>query len=40
MIILSVTQQICMLSIRLYSHTSGKNHFHEMNGDLRMAGWK
>ena len=20
--------------------TSGKNHFHEMNGDVGMAGWK
>ena len=23
-----------------YSCTSGKNHFHEMNGDIGMAGWK
>ena len=22
------------------SGTSGKNHFHEMNGDVGMAGWK
>ena len=22
------------------STTSGKNHFHEMNGDVGMAGWK
>ena len=22
------------------SGTSGKNHFHEMNGDVRMAQWK
>ena len=21
-------------------NTSGKNHFHEMNGDVGMAGWK
>ena len=21
-------------------YTSGKNHFHEMNGDVGMAGWK
>ena len=25
--------------IQVYS-TSGKNHFHEMNGDVGMAGWK
>ena len=24
----------------LYLNTSGKNHFHEMNGDVGMAGWK
>ena len=24
----------------LLLHTSGKNHFHEMNGDVGMAGWK
>ena len=26
----------------LYAHkvTSGKNHFHEMNGNVGMAGWK
>ena len=24
----------------LFSFTSGKNHFHEMNGDVGMAGWK
>ena len=23
-----------------YIITSGKNHFHEMNGDVGMAGWK
>ena len=22
------------------SGTSGKNHFHEMNGDVGMAGWR
>ena len=22
------------------SGTSGKNHFHEMNGDVGVAGWK
>ena len=22
------------------NYTSGKNHFHEMNGDVGMAGWK
>ena len=21
-------------------YTSGKNHFHEMNGDVGMAGWR
>ena len=24
----------------LHLSTSGKNHFHEMNGDVVMAGWK
>ena len=23
-----------------YNCTSGKNNFHEMNGDVGMAGWK
>ena len=23
-----------------HPYTSGKNHFHEMNGDVGMAGWK
>ena len=23
-----------------HNYTSGKNHFHEMNGDVGMAGWK
>ena len=34
-------------SVHVHSHshsalyyTSGKNHFHEMNGDVGMAGWK
>ena len=25
---------------RIGFSTSGKNHFHEMNGDVGMAGWK
>ena len=25
---------------QLNTYTSGKNHFHEMNGDVGMAGWK
>ena len=25
---------------KIIIHTSGKNHFHEMNGDVGMAGWK
>ena len=29
---------ICNQTSYLYSHTSGKNHFHEMNGDVGMAG--
>ena len=24
----------------IFIFTSGKNHFHEMNGDVGMAGWK
>ena len=42
---------VCMIKLRLpflyaahmyqkISATSGKNHFHEMNGDVGMAGWK
>ena len=39
---------VCLIQPFLYvahmyqkiSGTSGKNHFHEMNGDVGMAGWK
>ena len=37
---------VVIMCVNLYraiiSHnmTSGKNHFHEMNGDVGMAGWK
>ena len=34
---------VCVIQRRLpflISGTSGKNHFHEMNGDVGMAGWK
>ena len=27
-------------SLNSVSFTSEKNHFHEMNGDVGMAGWK
>ena len=27
-------------NVIICSITSGKNHFHEMNGDVGMAGWK
>ena len=27
-------------STQIQYNTSGKNHFHEMNGDVGMAGWK
>ena len=30
----------CVYSFIGYNNTSGKNHFHEMNGDVGMAGWK
>ena len=26
--------------LSMYVYTSGKNHFHEMNGDVGMGGWK
>ena len=31
---------ICGTHVSKNSGTSGKNHFHEMNGDVGMAGWK
>ena len=31
---------ICGTLYQKISGTSGKNHFHEMNGDVGMAGWK
>ena len=31
---------ICGTHFQKISGTSGKNHFHEMNGDVGMAGWK
>ena len=31
---------ICGTHYHKISGTSGKNHFHEMNGDIGMAGWK
>ena len=34
--IISSTCRYCTLS----NSTSGKNHFHEMNGDVGMAQWK
>ena len=27
-------------TLSIMKETSGKNHFHEMNGDVGMAGWK
>ena len=27
-------------AVTVILYTSGKNHFHEMNGDVGMAGWK
>ena len=31
---------ICGTHYQKISGTSGKNHFHEMNGDVGMARWK
>ena len=31
---------ICNTLYQKISGTSVKNHFHEMNGDVGMAGWK
>ena len=31
---------ICGTHYQKISGTSGKNHFHEMNGDVGMAGWR
>ena len=35
----SVVDMIIKLCLSA-NNTSGKNHFHEMNGDVGMAGWK
>ena len=35
-----ITNRQCFMLIVKYKVTSGKNHFHEMNGDVGMAGWK
>ena len=41
---LVVLDELCMKLIMVtgivHLTTSGKNHFHEMNGDVGMAGWK
>ena len=36
----SVTNWQTRVSQPSHKYTSGKNHFHEMNGDVGMAGWK
>ena len=35
-----ITHMQCFMLIVKYKVTSGKNHFHEINGDVGMAGWK
>ena len=36
----SISRKWISLLYTTYNYTSGKNHFHEMNGDVGMAGWK
>ena len=36
----NLPNKLCLINCNTPSLTSGKNHFHEMNGDVGMAGWK